>query len=730
MLTESNAIRTPAGHILYHDDADPSRLYILPSEVGVKRTMDGSAEFTLLFYQEDFPERGARLVAAFAPVFPEIDAEHLAELNLVAANVDGVAFTGGEVNVSCEGFAGQACIVSQIARGSFHVEISLSREEARLLRQLLRAGSETVRVRACLAYEVAREPLPARVRVGLRAVHHEVRNTLGSDALTGSRFCQLLVGMPPAALRVEPTGSALAADIPFSEDLARIVAPIILPRVASTTSPGVIFNTLRVTLLEADQVPDGELIIDLSRTRSWQSTWEGNWSLSGFYQQTLDSGHAAKYFPEVLSLPPVGNVDLLIENLLPVDGQCIDKVMVNVRYRRLGLLEEAVFETEFDRDSPPVARWTVQRIAMTDFSYRYHVQVRLAQEDPSHPGARLVPRTQQWSIARDPILRVGFESFPYALAHLRALPEVFTYVARVDIEIAPLAASDSKEVQRATLSAAHSSQWVTLDPSHFPRATLRWRPLLHSETSGDGQIVAGPWQVEDSLSATVTLMHVYPRQPIRIRAEAKFADINEVTGVICEVESGQPSAEAQSIIPDLTTSFSTEGTRDLILWPKSIFEQGFSFRYGIQVPDANMVWTNWRYQTEPKIEMIIEDEFYTTRIIRTTLKAPWSQRNGPDPSTRDPEIIFVELHLRTPQATGSQCTSFTFDKTNAGTEVRWKVRSRKDQQLGRFEVLALSADGRMLSFGPFEFDQEQLSIEIFVVRSGDTEPPEFGMRWS
>jgi hypothetical protein len=72
MLSIADPIVTQSGHVLYRDDADMQRFYVLPSVLTPAKAEDGSSRFMLLFYQAEVPECGARLVAAFSPDFPEV----------------------------------------------------------------------------------------------------------------------------------------------------------------------------------------------------------------------------------------------------------------------------------------------------------------------------------------------------------------------------------------------------------------------------------------------------------------------------------------------------------------------------------------------------------------------------------------------------------------------------------------------------------------------------------
>ena len=58
---------------LFLDDLDPLRFYVLPIGLDVKANESGEYNFSLIFYQSDNTERGARLNMTLFPQYPEID---------------------------------------------------------------------------------------------------------------------------------------------------------------------------------------------------------------------------------------------------------------------------------------------------------------------------------------------------------------------------------------------------------------------------------------------------------------------------------------------------------------------------------------------------------------------------------------------------------------------------------------------------------------------------------
>jgi hypothetical protein len=421
-------------------------------------------------------------------------------------------------------------------------------------------------------------------------------------------------------------------------------------------------------------------------------------------------------------------VNVLIENLLPVDGRSLDEVLVTLRHKRLGSLEEEVFEAGFAATSPPVVQHRIPRIAFTNFAYQYQVRMRLSGEDPSLPGVRVLPEQPQWLSSSASILRVGDEHLPFTVGYVAARPEVFDHVARVDVEVAPAAASELGPIKQVTLTPEESYRWVLLPQEAFATKRLQWRAVLHDNAFGQGKTVLGTWQTEASLRALVTLAQVFPREPLWVEVKVVGVSLDEVGAVTCELASGH--VDRLTGTAEVRWTFVDDETRTFAVWPNSIFDAGFSYRYAIVLADVGELWTDWRYQTDARVTMNVEDDFYATRTISVSLVAPWSQRNSPDSSSQAGEIIFAEVHLQTPMAASPQTASYTFDQTNIGRELRWKVRTRKDAKKYAYEVHALTADGRMLQFGPFESDAERIALEIYRVRVSDTSPAEFDLRFS
>jgi hypothetical protein len=725
MLSTADPIVTTSGQVLYRDNANTQTFYVLPSALQLAQAEDSSSRFMLLFYQTHVPERGARLVAAFSPDYPEVGLDANAAGVDPNPRIEGVPFWGGEMSLAWPGFDSPPGLVERIGGGILTTEVGLSQDEARLLRQTLKSGGESVSVRARLGYTVAARPLPLRARINLRLTAQILRESVDDAEVQGSRLQHLLSSLPPEALWFEPMAdSPLPSTLP--EETRRVIAPLVAARLAETRATGLTFELSSFRLLDPERIHDAKLSLDLSRSNTWQNVWEGEWSLSAFYQEVEQAGTLSRYFPEVLSMPPVGTVNVLVENLLPVDGRCLEEVLVTLRHKRLGSLEEEVVKTTFRATSAPVVQHRIPKIAFTDFVYHSLVQVRLASEEISASGPRLLPEQPQWLSSSEPILRIGQTYLPLTFAYLAAQPEVFDHAPRVDIEVA-VASGDAPEViKQVTLTPGKTYCWVTLPQDAFANHRLQWRAVLHSAVSGAGTKIIGAWWTEASLRALVTRAHVLPRQPLWVEVMVVRGSIDEVEAVHVELAS-RPIDQVPAAA-DVRWTFLADETRTFAVWPQSVFDAGVWSRYAIVVDGLGELWSAWRYQTDMRVTMNVEDEFYATRTIRLTLAAPWSPRSSPDASTNTGEIIFAEVHLQLLTTSRPQSVSQTFDRTNIGTELRWNIRGPKDVNRYAYEVHALASDGQLLKFGPFESASDRVALELYRIHVSDTSPTEFGLR--
>lgn len=711
MLTLAEPITLTGGFVAYRDDMDPGLLYALPSALALKERVDRTLEFCLLFYQSDDPERGARFVASFVPEF--------GAPNEQTTRLQGIPVRAGEALVRWPGFETRA--IASTFDTSGRVELGFSRAEAIVLRRLLKEDGENIQVRMCFEYDVCRTPVAARVRLDTRAICASLA-ALTSTPFSGERLRQMLADLPSTAFQLEAN-----AEGTLNSDTLRILAPRLAALITTTVAPHPIFERALLRLLDPSEVSAGEFMLDLQRVRTWQQTWEGDWSLSDFYR-TLGPNVRPSYFPEVLALAPVGTVDLLIENLLPIDGRTLERVTTNVRYRKLGSLEEQVFTADFRAQSSPVARCSIPHIALTPFSYRHRTELRTADPSIRLPGLGELQPESAWIEASAPILRIGTEGRPFVFAHVSAHTQVFEQVSRIDLEIAAEEGGEPLVVAQTQLAAAEPWHWLALEARLFERQRLRWRAHVHP-SAGDEAAVQLAWQLESNLTALITLAHIYPRTPLRVRASIELSELDDVDTVRLEVLAGRVTLDSRA---ELTQTFDRDTSQsELVVWPHTIFERGVSFRYAIVGAGFELEWTTWRYQTEEELVMRVADDFYNTQLVQVSVRAPWSQRDSPDPTNHAAELIFVEVHLTQEGQPSSAETQLTFDRTQTAGPRTWRVQSRKSASSSatlRYSVTALSADGRWLALGSGELTSDRLELEVYVQSSSSEGLPEFGLR--
>jgi hypothetical protein len=237
-----------------------------------------------------------------------------------------------------------------------------------------------------------------------------------------------------------------------------------------------------------------------------------------------------------------------------------------------------------------------------------------------------------------------------------------------------------------------------------------------------GRSVGGAWHASDRV--TVLATESSPSLPMLVQLRVLDCDVAEVQGVDCQLEPGDIGTEAPSLERTLRL-----GASELApLWPRSIFDVGYSTRFRVRRDGGPSAWTPWSHHTERSYAMDIEDAFYATHTVRATLHATFASRNGPNPEDYGPSLIYAELHLRPALAAEGGGASATFDRDNIGQELVWRRTSRQDAKGYAYTVDVLTVDGRFLSFGPFADARDTLSLQVYATRSSDREPAEFALR--
>lgn len=726
MFAQGQPILLSDGVICYADDADPHRFYCLPSGLSVATDNEGHYRFSLLFYQEDFPERGARLVIVLRPTFPQPSPMAIESVLGSDAEIVGMPFDGGFVQFVWPAIADSPEPIWTVQSNLIQMETSLSQAQGSMLRQLFHANTESVRVLVRLAYPLVTESLPATTRVNLRQLSARMRDQASNDDLSGLQLRTLIAGLPESALefsRGEPLASLSRQDALWR------CTPALGPWIAATTADllaaGLTFDDHRFRLRPTDQVEDAELWIDLSQRRPWAETWQGEWFMSDFRKQIEIAGELSRYFPEVLHVPVVGIVPVFVENLLSLTPDTIKEVQVTLKHKKLGSLEEEVFDHRFLASTGPVVQHPIPRIAYTPFHYQYKIRLLIAPATPDGLVESL-PLNPQWQTTNQPLVRVGLEYMPYAILFAVARTGIFDLVGRVDVEFAQANAEPPTVLARAELSAEQPSRWLLARSLPSTTHAIRWRPVFFADPGGTSSPVYGTWRTETRPWAVLDPWDALPREPKRIQVTVHKGDTPEIHLITVQLRSGTGTAD--QLEPGVSWSFTGDGTRTLALWPTTIFDTEFVYRIGLGLASGKELLGNWQPGEGDRIEMNVEKDFYFTRQIEVTMKGPWSAQHSPDSSSRKGEVIYAEVYLQLTGTTDTQSRSFTFDIDNHGESFKWTVRGPRGAERYTYRIQVLSLDGHLHPFGPYQSDQEKLALEIVRTSVSDIAPPTFDVR--
>jgi hypothetical protein len=724
VISPELAITLPDGTRLYPDDRFAGRYYAMPAGLDLVREEDGAYRFSLLFYQSDFAERGARLVLALQPIYPQPDPLEVERALGSEAEVVGAPVAGGEVSVQWPAAQTQPAPVHTLAGNSIPIEMSLSQAQASALRESFARKVESVRVTARLMFVQATPSLPVIVRINLRQANARLATLLGPEPVRGSHLREAMADLPEEAVQL-----AAGAGLPGwsrGEILSKCtpaLGPLIAGATADRVEEGLTFDEQAFQLRAAERVEDAELTVDLTQPRAWIEAWSAEWSLSDFYQRMAAAGALERYFPEVLHIPAVGFAQVLVENQLTLTPDTIREVLVEIKHRKLGSLEEEHVELAFRPGSGPVASHTVPVVAFTPFRYQYRARLRIAPEQAGG-AVETFPAMPQWVEANQPLLELRREAAPYATAFATAGPEVFAYIGRAEVEFAAPEGDPPEPLARVELAAGQESRWLFLRQLPASAQALRWRPYYYPDREGKEQPVIGGWRLEARPWAVLELWDVFPRDPVKVRVSVIKGDTPEIQQVCVQLSSGTGLADA--ILPDLEWSFTQDESRVFTLWPKTIFDLGWKSRIGATLFTGEEIWTEWTVGQGGEVVMKVEDQFYTQKTVEVELDAPWSPQRSPDPTVRRGEIIYAEVDLSLPLAADTQGKTFTFDAQNREKRM-WKIRGRAGLASYRYQVHALSVDGRMHDFGPFDSEKEKLSLTIIRTLVSDLAPPDFSV---
>lgn len=727
MAVSSKTITTPSGVTLYVDDVNPQRFYFLPTGLDLAIDETGAYRFSLLFYQSDFPERGARLKMILRPKYPQLDSTDVA--NAVGEGVElvGLPFEGGEIQFRWPIDMATPKPVQVVINDVIDIEISLSQLQASVLRQLFKVGAESVGVFARLAYRQTTEPLPVKAHLKLKQICVALHAQAGETSLTGMRLRTSIAELPPSAIELKARDEL--ALLPRRDMLLKctpVLAPLIAKATADLDSTGLIFDDKIFRWRPTEQVEDAEIWLDLSRPRSWTQAWQGEWSMSEFRKQVEAAGELPRYFPEVLHVPAVGVVPVFVENLLTLTPGALEEVQVTLKHKKLGSLEEEVFDHRFLPGVGPVVQHPIPRIAFTPFEYQYKSRLLVAPASPGGPIESLPPNPQ-WQKTNQPVIRVGAELLPCALVFASVREGVFPSVGRVEIDFAPVEGDPPQPLARAVLTSERPSCWLLVRALPATTRQIHWRPLFYQNPNGVGTPVVGVWRSESQLQAVLDSWDVLPRKSCTVEVAVQKGYTPEIHQVTVHLRSG--SELTTSMEPDLEWSFFADETRTFSLWPRSIFEKGFTYKYGLILADGSTaLWTDWRVGEGKRVAVKVEDEFYRTKTIEVTMRAPWSAQHSPDLSSRAGEIIYAEVYIAGPSTIETQSRDFTFDADNKGTCFTWSLWVRTGAEHYTYAVSTMSVDGRIHEFGPYPREEAKLSLEIICKSVSSYAPPQFDLR--
>lgn len=721
MSVSSQSITTEGGITLYLDSVNSRRFYSLPTHLDLATDDEGNYRFSLLFYQEDFPERGARLVMVLQPIYPQLNSEDITNAVGADAEIIGIPFEDGEIIIWPE-FMIASGAVQKVMNGRIYLEIGLSQAQASTLRQLFDIGEKNVRVCTRMAYGQNTEPLPVKAHINLRQTCTSLNVQANEEIVTGRRLRALIAELPESAIKLQ--GQSEIVSLTKSELLRKCtlaLAPLIAASMTELESDGLTFDDKSFRLLRTDQIEDAEIWLDLSRPRPWMNTWQGEWSLSDFRKQVEADDKVEQYFPEVLKISPVELVPVLVENLLTITPKTVQKVQVTLKHQRLGSLEEDIFDAHFTSNSPPVVQHKIPAIAFTPFRYQSKVQLLVAPENPeAWPEA--LPPNPQWEENDQPLIRISKQYLPYAVVYASARAGVFQFVGLADIEIAAADLESPVVLGRLVLTVSQTSQSLLIRSLPSSSQKMCWRPVLYQDPEGISEPLVGEWRTENKLWAILDTWDVFPHKPQKILVIVHKGNIPEIRFVTVQLRSGSKLENNRE--SEVSRIFFNDESQTFTLWPESIFDRDFMYRYGLTLPEGEY-WSKWKIGKGDKVEINVAGEFYSKRTIEVTMQAPWSERRSPDPSSRAGEIIYAEVHLKYSGTSDTQSKSLTFDADNKGICLKWNMRARQSAKNFSYEVHVLSVDGRLINLGTYETDKEKLNLEIFRTHVSDSAPAEF-----
>lgn len=733
MTLSNSSVQLADGTTLFLDDSHVDRAYQLPSHLGIALDAVGKPNFRLLFYQSDYAQRAARLVAELEPHYSTIDQQAVIDRVGHELAIVPLPFDQGQAAIHWPGQSTTTQSVHTVINGRLHVEMSLTQAEATQLRALLKDDEESIHLTAALGYSTATAPQEVIAQIDMQKIAQALTvQTLNGEPLTGYRLRLLLEALPADAVALVSIGKEQGwSPKELLSQCMPALAPLIAANIATVTVEGLTFDGSSFQLHALHDVKPLNIQLDLRQPRPWRRQWQGDWALAAFYRHAKATGKKDEYFPEVLHIPVVGEAQVIVENRLTLTEETVRAVQVKLRYQRLGTLEKHYTEWRFTPHQPATRRQAIPVIAYTPFSYEYMVQLEVAPVDQEALSEHF-PRHPVWQKSDQPLLEIGADDLPYTWVYAAAESGVFERIGCAEIEFTAANDENRQPLARAQLHAKQTRQWLLIrSQPREKEQKLLWRTKLFQDPLAASTPLVGEWQPVAGRAATVTLWDVYPRTPIRVPIQFTKGQTPAIQSVVIALRSGSDSGQNED--QERRYTFTESSSQLALLWPESIFTRGYRYRIGViwgndEQIDEVINWQPWQQGKEEAIHVNAEHDFYSRYTIDITLDAPWADHLSPDATSKAGSAIFAEVHLAALDADDTQSTTFSFDRDNRHAHFSWAFRGPKGVGTYEYKVHLLSAAGHLHQLGPFRSTKAQLQLQIYRKLVSDNAPPEFGVR--
>ena len=724
MTITKQLVATADGIPLYRDSVNPQVAYVLPLHLALAKDAQSGDIFNLLFYRNDVRAGGARLSMELVPVYPQLTVE---DSEAFAGNqpveIVEVPFKEGIVQLNGPEITTKVTPTVHLAHGHLRVDISFDQSEAIALRQAFQGGIDNIQMMVQLAYASVTNALPMRAQIDLSQTASLVAAASDELQLTGEQLRQVVAQLPEEAIVLQPKTAEhkmSAAELAWESTFA--IAPPIAFAITDVARSGITFDDTLFQLRAPETIEDADLWLTLQQPRPWLKSWQGNWSLSDFRRRVQQDGTQDRHFPEVSTVKPIGAVPVLLENLLPVMEDTIQSIKVELRHNRLSGPGTQTITHQFRSASRPVARHVIPQEAFTPFAYDYRVQLTL---NPATPDGlpEIIPRMPEWKEGHLPLVKVDRQYLPYALAYTTARSGTFQTVKRIELEVEEDSHDASTVIEPIVLTAEQPARWMIIRALPASVATIRWRPLLYADREGRSEPMVGDWRETEPLGMAIDYWEMAVRHPQKVQVTVNKGEWPGIQWVRLHLRSSDQIAE--EVEPEVVWDFVDNGSKTFALWPNSIFESAIAYRYGVLLADGEEHWIDWTITTKEDINVNVKDQFYQNRTVTVSLKAPWSERSSPEATAFEGEIIYAEVHLNLSNSTETQSRVFTFDLARKKQKATWSIAVKQGDNQYRYQVHALTVDGRLLKFEAIESAKDSLNLEIVPARISNVEPPQF-----